>query len=222
MLILFPQIAVILITCRLFGYFGRRAGQAQAVCDMIAGLALGPSLLGVLAPGVQGWLFPQQVTVLAGDVATTAAHPSMTVLYALSQLGLALYMFIVGLDFDMALFRSRVRSVGVVPGGWHRRPAAGCDAALFLHEQPGFFHATIGRWHAALFLGASMSVTAFPMLARFSTRRAFCPPARDVDACRRLDGRRGGLVPAGSRAGEPQLRAFTVGPGDAGGAVYLP
>jgi len=76
MLILFLQIALILVTCRLFGYLGRRAGQAQAICDMVAGLALGPSLLGVLAPGVQDWLFPQQITVLAGGVVPEAAEAS--------------------------------------------------------------------------------------------------------------------------------------------------
>ena len=167
MLILFLQVAVILVTCRVFGYLGRRAGQAQAVSDMVAGLALGPSLLGAIAPGVQGWLFPQQIAVLAGGVARTAAHPSMSVLYALSQLGLVLYMFLVGLGFDTALLRSRVRSVGVVSSVGIVVPLLlGAVAALLLRQQPGFFSATIGRWHAALFLGASMSVTAFPMLAR--------------------------------------------------------
>jgi len=167
MLILFLQIALILVTCRLFGYLGRRAGQAQAICDMVAGLALGPSLLGVLAPGVQDWLFPQQITVLAGGVATQANHPSLSVLYALGQLGVVLYMFTVGLGFDTALFRSRVRSVGVVSSAGIVVPLLlGAVAALFLRQQPGFFNATIGRWNAALFLGASMSVTAFPMLAR--------------------------------------------------------
>ena len=167
MLILFLQIAVILVTCQLFGYVGKRAGQARTVCDMVAGIALGPSLLGVLAPGVQSWLFPQQVAVLAGAVAATAAHPSMSVLNALSQLGLALYMFIVGLDFDTALFRSRVRSVGVVSLAGIVVPLLlGAAAALSMRHQAGFFQPTVGAWQAALFLGASMSVTAFPMLAR--------------------------------------------------------
>jgi hypothetical protein len=166
MLILFLQIAVILVTCQLFGYVGKRAGQARAVCDMVAGIALGPSLLGVLAPVVQSWLFPHQVTVLAGDVATTAAHPSMSVLYALSQLGLALYMFIVGLDFDTSLFRSRVRSVGVVSLAGIVVPLLlGAAAALSIDTRRA--SSTDRRaWQAALFLGASMSVTAFPMLAR--------------------------------------------------------
>jgi len=65
MLILFLQIGAILLTSRLFGNLGKRAGQAQAVSDMVAGIALGPSLFGALAPGFQGWLFPQHVTVVS-------------------------------------------------------------------------------------------------------------------------------------------------------------
>ena len=167
MLILFLQIGAILLTSRLFGYLGKRVGQAQAVSDMVAGIALGPSLFGVLAPGLQGWLFPHHVAVVAADVAKTTAHPSMTVLYSLSQLGIALYMFIVGLDFDTAMFRSRARSVAIVSFAGIVVPLLlGAGAALLLLEHPGFFNATISPSNAALFLAASMSVTAFPVLAR--------------------------------------------------------
>ena len=167
MLILFLQIGVILVASRLFGCLGKRAGQAQAVSDMVAGIALGPSLFGALAPGFQGWLFPQHGTGVAGGIAMTTAHPSMTILYSLSQLGIALYMFIVGLDFDTAMFRSRARSVATVSFAGIVVPLLlGAGAALLLRAHPGFFSPTISPWNAALFLAASMSVTAFPVLAR--------------------------------------------------------
>jgi Kef-type K+ transport system membrane component KefB len=165
---LFLQIAVILVVCRVFGLAGRRLGQTQAVCDMLAGIALGPSLFGALAPAVQGWLFPQYVNVAsAAGATTTFTHPSTSILYALSQLGLALYMFIVGLDFNTDLFRARVRSVAFISSAGVVVPfALGAAAALLLRNQADFFAPGVGGWHAALFLGASMSITAFPMLAR--------------------------------------------------------
>ncbi|MEQ1910535.1 MAG: cation:proton antiporter [Vicinamibacterales bacterium] len=160
---LFLQIAVILIVCRMVGVLGRYLGQTQAVCDMVAGIALGPSLLGVLSSPFQEWLFPQHAVASGGSV----AHPSMSILYGLSQLGLVLYMFLVGLDFNTSLFRGRLRSVGLVSLAGIAVPfALGAGAALALVNERALFPAGIGSWHAALFIGASMSITAFPMLAR--------------------------------------------------------
>ena len=90
LLTLLLQIVSILLVCRVAGLLGRRLGQTQAVCDMIAGIALGPSILGVLLPSFQAWLFPQHAT-LAGSGAIIT-HPSMSILYAFSQFGLVLYM----------------------------------------------------------------------------------------------------------------------------------
>jgi Kef-type K+ transport system membrane component KefB len=76
-------------------------------------------------------------------------------------------MFIVGLDFNIGLFRSRLRTVALVSSTGIVVPLAlGAAAALMLRHQPDFFGPGIGPWLAALFLGASMSITAFPMLAR--------------------------------------------------------
>jgi len=164
---LFLQIAVILVVCRTLGLAGRRIGQTQAVCDMLAGIALGPSLFGALAPAIQGWLFPQYLDVASTGVTTTVTHPSTSVLYALSQLGPALYMFIVGLEFNTDLFRTRVRSVAFISATGVVVPfALGAAAAVLLRDQGDFFTPGVGAWHAALFLGACMSITAFPMLAR--------------------------------------------------------
>jgi Kef-type K+ transport system membrane component KefB len=69
---LFFQLAVILAACRVVGVVGKRLGQAQVVSEMVAGVLLGPSLFGLLAPEVQAWVFPKG---------------SMPVLYAISQVG---------------------------------------------------------------------------------------------------------------------------------------
>ncbi|HUR34528.1 MAG TPA: cation:proton antiporter [Vicinamibacterales bacterium] len=167
LLTLFLQIAVILAVCRLLGLLGTRVGQTQAVSDMVTGIVLGPSLLGLFAPSFQSWLFPQHATVAVGPATAAMTHPSMSILYALSQLGLVLYMFTVGLDFKTDLFRGRLRTVGLVSSVGIVVPfALGAGAAVFLAGRPDFFAAGISVWLSALFLGASMSVTAFPMLAR--------------------------------------------------------
>jgi Kef-type K+ transport system membrane component KefB len=80
----FLQLAVILMFCRVVGMVAARLGQPQVVAEMIAGVLLGPSLLGTVAPEWSAQLFPKE---------------SMKVLFPVSQLGLALYMFIVGLEF---------------------------------------------------------------------------------------------------------------------------
>ena len=88
----FLQIAVILLACRLVGAIAARFGQPQVVAEMITGVLLGPSLFGLVAPEWQAWLFPWDTTQQSRD---TSAY-----LFPASQLGLALYMFIVGLDGD--------------------------------------------------------------------------------------------------------------------------
>lgn len=82
----FLQLTVILLACKVVGRLVRRIGQPQVVGEMIAGVLLGPSLLGLLFPGWQKALFP--------------TGPSMGIIYAVSQVGLVLYMFLVGVDFD--------------------------------------------------------------------------------------------------------------------------
>lgn len=160
---LFLQLTVILTACRVVGLLGRAVGQTQVVSEMIAGVLLGPSLFGALAPEAQAWLFPQQAQV--GGV--TIPHPSMSILYAMSQVGLVLYMFLVGLEFDVGLLRGRVGSAGLVSLAGIVAPfALGAAAGSWLVGEPDFFREALVPWHAALFTGASMSITAFPMLAR--------------------------------------------------------
>jgi len=165
---LFMQLAVILMVCRAVGILGRYMGQTQVVSEMIAGVMLGPSLFGIIAPQVQEWLFPQRLVLEAsGGGAVTITHPSMSILYAVSQIGLVLYMFLIGLEFNSDLIRGRLRSAGLVSGAGIVVPfTLGAMVAFSLHRQGEYFSAGISPWSAALYLGASMSITAFPMLAR--------------------------------------------------------
>ena len=153
----FLQLAFVLGACRVVGLLARRVGQSQVVSEMITGVLLGPSLLGLLLPGAQAYLFPKE---------------SMTILYAVSQVGLALYMFLVGLEFQVELIRRRMRSaLSVSLAGIVVPFFLGGVIATFLADDADFFSPGVSRTEAVLFLGASMSITAFPMLARIIHER---------------------------------------------------
>lgn len=171
---LFLQLAVILATCRLVGWLGRRfLGQTQVVMEMVAGVLLGPSLLGVVAPQIQGWLFPQQLVVhTAAGVEAVIRHPSMSILYALAQVGLVLYMFIVGLEFDLGLLRGRVRDAALVSGAGILVPfGAAVVLALYVRGRSDLFSPAASLPLIILFLGSAVAITAFPMLARILYER---------------------------------------------------
>ena len=153
----FLQLAFVLGACRVVGLLAGRVGQSQVVSEMITGVLLGPSLLGLLLPGAQAYLFPKE---------------SMTILYAVSQVGLALYMFLVGLEFQVELIRRRMRSaLSVSLAGIVVPFFLGGVIATFLADDADFFSPGVSRTEAVLFLGASMSITAFPMLARIIHER---------------------------------------------------
>ena len=135
----------------------RRLGQPQVVGEMVAGVFLGPSLLGLAFPGIQQALFPPE---------------SLKVLYVGAQLGVGLYMFLVGVEFQTELFRSRVRSAASVSIAGMFVPFA-CAVALapWLKNVPGLFPDRTNLFQAILFLGAAMAITAFPMLARIIYER---------------------------------------------------
>lgn len=155
---LFLQLAIILAACRVVGWAGRLIGQPQVVGEMIAGVLLGPSLLGLLAPEAHAALFPKNAT--------------MTVIYCMAQIGLVLYMFLVGVEFNAGLLRERARSaIAVSVAGMVVPFALGALIALHYFEDRTLFHEGVGRGEAALFLGAAMCITAFPMLARIIYER---------------------------------------------------
>lgn len=154
----FLQLAVILLACRIVGWAGRRfLGQPQVVGEMIAGVLLGPSLLGLLAPGLQATVFPAEMK---------------NVLYCGAQLGVGLYMFLVGTTLRLDHFATKARSaIGV--------SVAGIAAPFFiaflitplLVAVPGLFAQGISMANATLFMGACIALTAFPMLARIINER---------------------------------------------------
>lgn len=172
----FLELAVILAACRVVGLLARRIGQPQVVGEMIAGVVLGPSLLGLIAPGVQDWLFPP------GD--------ANTVLYTVAQIGLVLYMFLIGLNFDVDLIKHRAATaVAVSTAGFLTPLACGALIAAPLLGAGIFFGENVTLLMAMLFLGASIATTAFPMLARiiFEKRLTGTPLGTLALACGATD-----------------------------------
>lgn len=170
---LFLQLAVIIATCRLVGWLGRRfLGQSQVFMEMVAGVLLGPSLFGLAWPEAQSWIFPKKLVVQAAAGAVEVGHPNMVILYALAQVGLVLYMFVIGLDFDISLLRGRVNSAGLVSSAGIVAPfLAGAGLLPYLMARDDLFSKEVGHGVAWLFVGASISITAFPMLARILYER---------------------------------------------------
>jgi Kef-type K+ transport system membrane component KefB len=154
----FLQLFVIVAAARAVGWLGQRfLGQPQVVGEMIAGVLLGPSLLGLLAAEVQTALFPQE---------------ARGVLYVGAQLGVGLYMFVVGLGFDLDHFRRNVRSAASVSLSGIAAPfLLAVLLTPWLMGQPGLFAPGLTTLQATLFTGACISITAFPMLARIIHER---------------------------------------------------
>jgi Kef-type K+ transport system membrane component KefB len=153
----FLQLAFILGICRVVGYLAKKVGQPPVVGEMIAGVMMGPSLFYYLLPDMQSWLFPKA---------------SMSVIYTFGQVGLVLYMFLVGVEFDASLIRRRLFSAASVSIAGIVVPfTLGGLLAIFLMKQGSFFAQGISIWEGGLFLGAAMSITAFPMLARIIYER---------------------------------------------------
>lgn len=155
----FLQIAVILLFCRVVGMIAARFGQPQVVAEMIAGVLLGPSLFGLLWPEAQQWLFPWDKAQGSRD--------TQSYLFPASQLGLALYMFIVGMEFRVDIVQKRLKSsIAVSLAGMIAPFILGAGLAWIFFHYTELFPKKTSLPEAMLFLGASMCITAFPMLAR--------------------------------------------------------
>ena len=140
----FLQLAVIIGTCRAVGWFAKRfLGQPQVVGEMIAGVVLGPSLFGLLAPEIQQALFPQE---------------SRTLLYVLAQLGVGLYMFLVGLQFRSEEFRANAKSAASVSIAGMAAPfLIAILIAPLLLANGGLFTPGVSQFQATLFTGAAIA-----------------------------------------------------------------
>ena len=153
----FLQAAVIVVAAQVIGGLARRVGQPQVVGEMVAGVMLGPSLFGLLLPEWQHALFPKA---------------TMGTLYVMAQLGVGLYMFVVGLGFNAEHFKRRVGSALSVSLAGIAVPFVLAFAlAPWLQTLPGLYAAKAKPFEAALFLGAAIAITAFPMLARIIHER---------------------------------------------------
>jgi len=152
---LLVQIVLVILVARLFAVAARKLGQPGVIGEMAAGIALGPSLLGAVSPHAYQLLF---------------AGSSLGVLSLLSQIGVILFMFIVGLDFDWGHVRHRAHAAVVISNVSIAFPfLLGTGVALVLYTT----HAPAGiSFRAfALFMGIAMSITAFPVLARILAER---------------------------------------------------
>jgi Kef-type K+ transport system membrane component KefB len=153
--ILLFQISVILIASYSVGWLLGRFRQPQVVGEMVAGIMLGPSLLGWVAPGLSAALFPPA---------------SLGLLYSLSQIGLLLFMFMVGLELDTRILR-RLGHTAIVISHTSIIVPFLLGALLAFRLYPRMAEPGMPFTGFVLFLGAAMSVTAFPVLARILTER---------------------------------------------------
>ena len=151
------QLAVILLACRISGGLIARIGQPKVIGEMIAGILLGPSLLGLLAPSVQAALFPPA---------------SLGLLSTISKIGLVLYMFVVGTHIQTTIIRQAFRSAMLISVAGIVVPfVLGSALAALLHLDGRFFAPDVSRSLCMIYLGAAMAVTAFPVLARIIQER---------------------------------------------------
>jgi Kef-type K+ transport system membrane component KefB len=152
---LFVQLILVLLVARLCGVVARRIGQPAVIGEMIAGILLGPSLLGWVWPGGFNFLFPPA---------------SLGTLRMLSQIGICLFIFVVGMDLDVKELKQQAHTAVLVSKVSILFPyLLGVAASLLLFPAlgvPGTRYLAF-----ALFIGISMSITAFPVLARILDER---------------------------------------------------
>lgn len=149
------QISVVLVACRLVGELFLKIRQPRVNGEMFAGILLGPSLLGLVAPHLASYVFPPS---------------TLEFLNALGQMGVVLFMFLAGLEIDPAHLKGQARAacssslVSIVAPFVLAYPLA-----LYLY--PRVSSRSVNFLYFTLFLGAATSITAFPMLARILSER---------------------------------------------------
>lgn len=144
------SLTVIMLTARLFGAIFRKLNQPSVIGEVVGGIVLGPSLVGRLAPGLQALVLPAEATPVLG---------------VLSQLGVILYMFLVGLELDLSLLRTSVsKTIAISLAAIVIPFVLGSALAWGLFES--LASAGTDRASFVVFVGVALSITAFPVLAR--------------------------------------------------------
>ena len=147
--ILLLQIIVILITVRIFSFLFKYIGQPGVMGEIVAGIVLGPSLLGYFFPEFSAALFPPE---------------SLMNLNLLSQIGLVLFMFVIGLELDFSVIKNKLHETLVISHAGIVVPFfLGVVAAIWVYTDYGAQQTEFLPF--AMFIGISMSITAFPVLA---------------------------------------------------------
>ncbi len=149
------QIITIIVVARLFGWLCKLIGQPTVIGEIAAGIFLGPSVLGMFYPGASAVLFP----------ATSLGN-----LQFLSQVGLILFMFIIGMELDLKVLKTKAQEAIVISHASIILPfALGVGLALYMYTD--FAPEGISFLSFSLFIGIALSITAFPVLARIVQER---------------------------------------------------
>lgn len=153
--ILLAQIVMIILVARLFGWIFKKIGQPTVIGEIIAGIVLGPSLVGMYFPEFSAALFPVE---------------SLGNLKFLSQIGLILFMFVIGMELDMKVLKNKASEAIVISHASIVFPfALGIGLAYFVYNE--FAPEGVEFLSFSLFMGIAMSITAFPVLARIVQER---------------------------------------------------
>lgn len=153
--LLLAQIVTIILVARLFGWICMKIRQPTVIGEMIAGIVLGPSLVGMYFPEFSAFIFPKE---------------SLGNLQFLSQIGLILFMYIVGMELDLSVLRKKAHDAVVISHASIIIPfALGIGLSYFIYQE--FAPEGIQFTSFALFIAIAMSITAFPVLARIVQER---------------------------------------------------
>lgn len=156
----------IILTGQLLGRLFRRLGQPRVIGEVVAGILLGPSFLGQLSPAAMQFVLPESI---------------VPALETIAQLGIILYMFLVGLELNGELLRKRAQATLAVSHSSIVVPFV-LGSALALYLYPRLAPAGVAFTSFSMFLGAAMAITAFPVLARILTDRGLQQSALGVIA----------------------------------------
>ncbi len=153
--ILILQIITIIVVARIFGFILKKMGQPSVIGEIIAGIILGPSFIGKYFPEFSAFLFPKT---------------SLPNLKFFSQVGLILFMFIIGMELDLKILRKKAHEAFIISHASIIFPfALGMGLAYFMYQT--YAPANVNFLSFSLFIGISVSITAFPVLARIIQER---------------------------------------------------